>query len=93
MIHTPDLINGVYECFGSLFIAMSIAKLHREKIVRGVSWIHIGFYATWGYWNLFYYPHLGQWVSFIGGIGVVVTNTIWLAQMIYYINLERKSHV
>lgn len=84
-----DLINGAFEASGAFFIFQSIIKLHREKIVRGVSWVHSGFFATWGYWNLFYYPHLGQWVSFVGGIGIVTTNTVWLVQLIYYTHQER----
>jgi hypothetical protein len=88
----PDLINGTFEACGMFFILLSIIKLGREKKVRGVSWIHVGFFATWGYWNLYYYPHLNQWMSFFGGLGIVITNTWWLAQLIYYTNKERKIH-
>lgn len=88
----PDLINGIFESCGMFFILLSCIKLYKDKKVRGVSWIHAGFFATWGYWNLFYYPHLGQMISFIGGIGVVTMNTIWLFQMFYYIRQERKAN-
>ena len=91
MIAVPDLINGSYEALGGFMIAFSIVRLHRDKIVRGVSWVPVAFYASWGYWNLFYYPHLGQWVSFFGGVGVVAVNTVWLTQMIYYIRREAKQ--
>lgn len=80
----PDLINGIFELSGAFFILLSILKLKKEKKVCGVSWVHVGFFAMWGYWNLFYYPHLTQWVSFAGGIGIVITNTFWLGQLIYY---------
>lgn len=83
-MNAPDLINGIFESIGSLFILLSILKLHRDKLVKGVSWIHVGFFATWGYWNLYYYPHLEQWVSFWGGVGIVITNTIWSVQLVYY---------
>ena len=79
-----DAINGCYELFGAPFILLSIIKLYKEKIVRGVSWIHVGYFTTWGFWNLYYYPHLGQWYSFAGGIAIVTFNTIWLVQMLYY---------
>ena len=50
-----------------------------------MSWLHAGFFAAWGYWNLYYYyPSLDQWWSFWGGVGVVTMNTIWLGQLIYY---------
>lgn len=87
---SPDQVNGLFECFGGVFIYLSVAKLSKEKKVRGVSWLHAGFFALWGYWNLFYYPHLEQWVSFVGGILVVLMNTVWLGQLVYYTRKEGK---
>ena len=88
---SPDIVNGAFESLGACFILQSIIKLHRDKLVRGVSWLHSGFFAAWGYWNLFYYPYLDQWLSFVGGIGIVATNTFWLGQIIYYTQKE-KAH-
>lgn len=85
----PDIVNGTLEASGGLFILQSILKLHRDKQVRGVSWLHVGFFSAWWFWNLFYYPHLGQWVSFVGGIGIVVSNTFWLGQLIWYTHKEK----
>jgi len=79
-----DALNGSLELLGGLFIAFSIARILRDKEVRGISWIHVGFFTIWGLWNLFYYPHLGQTWSFIGGIGVFVANSIYLALLIYF---------
>lgn len=86
MINIPDFINGMYELLGAPFICLSILKLIREKQVHGISWIHAGFFASWGYWNLYYYPHLNQWLSFCGGIAIVISNTIWLILLLYYRN-------
>lgn len=85
----PDLINGALESCGGLFIALSVIQLHREKVVRGVSWMHVGFFSSWGFWNLFYYPHLGQWLSFWGGLLLVTVNVIWLGQIVYYNHRNR----
>ena len=85
----PDLVNGLFELFGGGFILLSIIKLHKQKLVRGVSWLHVLFFTFWGYWNLFYYPHLGQHLSLLGGIGVVVLNTAWVTQIFYYIREEK----
>lgn len=79
-----DLINGSFEVLGAFFILPSIVKLHRDKAVRGVSWLHVSFFWAWGLWNLLYYPSLGQWWSFYGGVGVIAANTIWLGQLLYY---------
>lgn len=81
---TPDVVNGLFEFLGSFFIGFSIYKIHHEKKVAGVSWIHVIFWSFWGAWNLFYYPHLGQWWSFVGGIAVTATNTFYVGQLMYY---------
>ena len=41
----PDIVNGIFESCGSLFILTSIIKLYHDKKVRGVSWVHAGFFA------------------------------------------------
>ena len=85
-----DIINGLFEGFGTVFIMLSIVKLYHDKLVRGISWLHVGFFAAWGYWNLYYYPSLGQWLSFVGGIGITVANTIYLYMLIYYTKHGRR---
>ena len=86
-----DNINSSFEFFGGLFIMLSIIKLYKDKKVRGVSFIHVGYFAMWGYWNIYYYPHLNQWFSFVGGLIVTLINTFWLGQIIYYLRKERKA--
>lgn len=83
-----DLINGGFEFLGAPFILLSVIKLYRQKQVKGISWVHVGFFTVWGWWNLVYYPALGQWVSFAGGIAIVIVNTIWMGQLIYYSKIK-----
>lgn len=85
---TPDLINGLFELSGSLFIWRSIWLLRRQRMVRGVSFLTTGFFAVWGLWNLWYYPSLDQWLSFAGGVSIVTANCIWVGQMVYFLRLE-----
>ncbi len=85
---TPDLINGFFEFAGTGFIILSCRKLYRDKMVRGVSWIHMSSFMAWGFWNLYYYPHLEQWISFWGGIGIVTANTFYVMQLVYYTGTE-----
>lgn len=85
----PDIVNGLYEFLGAPFIVLSILRLAKDKKVHGVSWVHVGFFTSWGFWNLFYYPHLGQWCSFAGGVAIVVANSFWLGQLIYYKRMAR----
>lgn len=81
---SPDLINGIFEFVGSVMLWRNVVQLHRDKVVRGVHWLPTGFFMAWGFWNLFYYPHLNQWWSFVGGVSIVVANAVWFGQMIHY---------
>jgi len=81
---TPDLINSFFEGLGSFFVCLNIYTLHRDKIVKGVSKLTVLFFATWGYFNIYYYSSLLQWFSFSAGIFLAVANTIWISQMVYY---------
>lgn len=88
--HAPDMINGTFEFAGGLAILLSVFKLSRDKIVRGVSWPHVLFFTGWGAWNLYFYPHLDQWFSFAGGVFIVLVNTTWVCQIIYWNWKERR---
>lgn len=80
----PDLVNGLYEALGGLFIGRNIIRLHRDKMVRGVDVWATAFFTTWGMWNLYFYPSVDCWLSFAGGCLIVLANTIWVGQMIHY---------
>lgn len=81
----PDLINGTFEFIGALLICLSIRRLWLDGQVKGVSVVPVTFFASWGFWNLFFYPHLEQWLSFWGGVAMVLANSVWLIQMGYII--------
>jgi len=48
-----------------------------------------GFFTSWGFWNLIFYPAVGQWLSFLGGAVLVTMNAIWFGQLLYYSRKER----
>jgi hypothetical protein len=87
---TPDLINGLFEFCGALMLAKNVHQLYKDKLVRGVHWMPTMFFAAWGLWNLFYYPHLEQMWSFAGGIAIVSVNLAWFGLMVYYKERERR---
>jgi uncharacterized membrane protein YfcA len=74
----PDLINGLYESLGAFFILNHIRALWKSKQAHGISLLSVVFFTTWGFWNLFYYPHLNQWWSFAGGVAIVLMNLGWI---------------
>lgn len=87
----PDLINGTFESGGAFAMALNVATLYRHKEVRG---FHVGptlFFTAWGGWNLWYYPSLGQWISFCGGVALFATSLLYTSLTLWYIRVRRKS--
>jgi len=81
----PDFINSIFEGGSGLIMLFNIRRLLKDKVVHGFDWRTMIFFTSIAFWNLFYYPYLDQWFSFIAGISLVVTNTIYLYLIIYYI--------
>ena len=78
------MLNAIFEGFGALFVCKSIYTLYKDKIVSGVSKLTMFFFASWGYWNIYYYWYLCQPFSWWCGVALCITNTIWVGQMMYY---------
>lgn len=81
----PDLINGLFELFGSFMVWLNVRQIYKDKEVKGVHIAPTAFFFSWGLWNLYYYPHLNQWFSFIGGISIAIANGLWVILMLYYL--------
>lgn len=81
---SSDQINGAFAFVGSLMLWINAYKLYKEKLFRGVHWGPTGFFAAWGLWNLYYYPHLNQMWSFAGGMSIVTANLVWFGLMLKY---------
>jgi len=81
----PDLINGAFEVSGGFMLLMDVFRMYKDRILKGVHWGPRVFFTTWGFWNIFYYPHLDQWASFVGGLFIVSVNTLWLGMTFYFI--------
>ena len=79
-----DLVNGLFELCGAFLLWLNVKKLHADKKVMGVYWPVTAFFATWGVWNLHYYPSLDQWFSFAAGIVLVGANIVWVWLAIRY---------
>ena len=86
-----DTINACFEGGMALTYSLSIRRLLRDKKVRGY---HVGvnvFATMWGFWNLYYYPHLGQWLSFSAGAALVCANVLYTGLTLWYLRLERRT--
>lgn len=80
----PDLINGSFELVGGCMGWLNVRALARDKTVRGVRILPSVLFASWGFWNLYYYPSLHQWASFTGGLAIGLANTVWVYLAIKY---------
>ncbi len=85
-----DAINGAFELGGAFALLLSVRRLHQQKMVRGVSTLAIFFFASWGVWNCWFYPSLGQTFSFYAAMTLTAVNCIYLAQIIFYSRRELK---
>lgn len=79
---TPDWINGAFEFCGAFFTWSNFVVYCRERELKGVYWPATAFFTVWGLWNLFYYPAIGQPVSFVGGIFLTGGSAAWLTYVL-----------
>lgn len=73
-----DMINGSFECIGGFLCWINVYKLYKDKNICGVYWPTTAFFSAWGLWNLYYYPSLSQYWSFIGGLFIATGNITWV---------------
>jgi uncharacterized membrane protein HdeD (DUF308 family) len=79
-----DTGNAIFEMAGAIFTLVNVVKLYKDKQIRGVYWPIWIFYTLWGFWNLYYYPMVDCWWSFVAGIFLVTFNTAWIVLAFKY---------
>lgn len=92
-MNLPDVINGSFELFGAFAALLNVRRLIKDKSVKGVDWRVTAFWVCWGLYNLYYYPHLGQWASFYGGVTVVLANTAWTVLALIYVYFNEAVYI
>ncbi len=85
-VMTVDVINGLYEFGGAIMCSMHVKQILKDKKTRGVAWAPFVFFASWGLWNLIYYPAVDCWWSFTGGVALVSVNLFYCVLMWKYRN-------
>ena len=88
-----DFINGMFELVGAFFTWKNYFELRRDRELKGIYWPLIAFMTLWGFWNLVYYPSLGHWFSFAGGVALGWGNFcwVWLAVKLRWDNFWHKG--
>jgi hypothetical protein len=92
-MNAPDLINGAFEFGAFLAIVNNCRVLLRDKVVRGFSGTSTLFFTLWGFWNILYYPHLGQTASFLAGLLVVTANCAYLGLLLHYRRRAKRNQL
>lgn len=92
---SSDHFNALFEFISAMLLMINVVRLYKDKKLQGVSIVPTMFFTLWGFWNLYYYPSLNQFWSFVGGIFVVVVNLIWVIMALYYRsrNAEKSSRL
>ena len=83
-INWSDVVNGLWELAGAIFIIPSIISILKKKVSTGITWLTQLFFLSWGLWNVFFYPYNGLNFSFVGGVVLAVTNIVWLWLIVKY---------
>jgi hypothetical protein len=84
MVMSGDVVNGCFELFGGVLLWINVFQILKDRAFRGVNIVPVAFFAMWGLWNLYYYPSIDQWYSFVGGINVVLANITYVFLMFKY---------
>jgi hypothetical protein len=79
-----DLANGLFELCGGFMNWLNVYQIYKDKAVKGVNIWATVLFTAWGFWNLYYYPSLGQWASFVGGLVIVGANAVWVCLAFKY---------
>lgn len=77
------MVNGLFETLGAALTFMNTRRVWKDRGYAGLYLPAVVFFMSWGLWNLYYYPHLGQWFSFAGGALLVAANVSWVGSMLY----------
>lgn len=89
MIDFKDLINASFEMGGAAMAWINVRQLLRDKSVSGIYWPTVLFFATFGIWNVVYYPALNQPLSAVAGVFLALGNIVWVALAIKYIRQDK----
>lgn len=81
---SADAVNGLFELVGSILTLMNVRRVVQDRGYAGIRPQIVLFFLGWGFWNLYFYPALGQWWSFAAGVSMTFANILWISAMGLY---------
>lgn len=87
-----DIGNAVFEAGSAVLLWLNVRRLCKDQSIAGVSLVPAAWFSAWGFWNIFYYWHLGQRLSWLMGLFVCVANTTWVLLALYLRRRQRENN-
>ena len=80
-----DQINSAFVLMAALFYVLNLLKLMKDKEIKGISKISIGFFSLWNVWTLFFFIKVSEYWWTIGAyVLVAILNVAYITLMIKY---------
>ena len=81
---TVDILNGAVEFAGSLAAWANVVTLYRDRGYAGISVCVMGLFAARSLWRGWFYLHLHQPVSTLGGCSNACAYCVFVGLMVYF---------
>jgi hypothetical protein len=81
---TPDLLNGGFELAGSTAAWLNVCTLYRDRGYAGISVCTMAVFAARSLWRTYFYLHLGQPMSVLGGCSNAFAYCLFVILMIHF---------
>jgi hypothetical protein len=81
---TPDAINGAVEFAGSLAAWANVWTLWRDRGYAGISVCGMALIASRSLWRGYFYLHLGQPMSVLGGCSNALAYVLFVILLVYF---------
>jgi hypothetical protein len=79
-----DLINSLFEGFAAFAVGNHCRVILKHREAKGMSILSTVFFTAWGFWNMYYYPVLGQMFSFWAGAAVCAANAWYVYLLVKF---------
>jgi hypothetical protein len=79
-----DAVNGFFELVSAFMVYLHIRVIKKDKEVKGMSIVPIVFFTVWGFWNIFFYPYNGLYLSAIAGAVLALVNSYYFYLIMKY---------
>lgn len=81
---TPDAINGAVEFAGSLAAWANVRAIWKDRGYAGISVMVMAFFAGRSLWRGYFYLHLHQPMSMLGGLSNAGAYCVFVGLMLYF---------